>query len=163
MKQALKTICGIGLFAVLFAVPGCGDDKVDRPYDLVPAGGVVIYKGQPVEGATVTFHPAEAGSPMSAGKPAARAKTNAQGRFRLWTFDLDDGALPGDHVVTISKVEIVAPDIDPDVPGYDPSKAPADPPPRYLVPERFGNRPTSDLKATVTPEGPNEFEFALDD
>ena len=167
MRQIVSTTWGIGLFAALLAAPGCGGggDDVERPHQVVPVSGVVTYKGQPVDGASVTFHPADGGgSPTAPGKPAARAKTDSQGRFRLWTYDHDDGAVPGEHVVTVSKVEIAAPDIDPDAPDFDAEQAPAELPPQYLVPEKYGSKATSDLRATVTPEGPNDdFTFELKD
>jgi hypothetical protein len=142
----------LGLLTIL----GCGGGGVTRTHDVVPVSGVVTYKGSPVEGASVTFHP------VDESKPSARAKTDAQGRFSAWTFEVGDGAVPSDHLVTINKVEIIAPTGDPDAPGYDPAKDVA-PPPRYLVPEKYGNRTTSALKATVSDSGPNEFEFALAD
>jgi hypothetical protein len=58
--------------------------------------GKVIYKGQPVEGAIVTF--------MSEGASrTATGMTDAQGAFKLTTYDTDDGAIVGKHAVSISK------------------------------------------------------------
>lgn len=162
MKWSILRTCQTAGLACLVAVLGCGGDTSHRSTEVVPVSGVVTYKGVPVEGAAVTFHPAQASmAPGATQKPAARAKTDAQGKFRLWTFDLNDGAVPGEHTVTISKVEIVAPDVNPDEPGY--VAAAEESPPKYLVPQKYGNQRTSGLKETVAAEGTNEFEFALAD
>ena len=76
---------------------GCGGGGNDRP-DLVPVMGTVTFKGSPVEGATVTFSNEK--SPRS-----AKGITDSTGEFQLTTFDTNDGAVAGEHDVTISKVE----------------------------------------------------------
>jgi hypothetical protein len=143
----------IGFFTMI----GC-DSKPQRSAEVVPASGVVTMNGQPLAGAAVTFHPASGngggGAPGS--KPAARAKTDAEGRFRLWTFDENDGAVPGEHKVTINKVEMTAPDVDPDAPDYNPKREAPEPKVTYIVLEKFGNPQTSGLTATVNPDGPND-------
>ena len=60
--------------------------------------GTVIWKGQPVADANVSFM-AEGQSRPSTGK------TNAQGKFTLSTFKSNDGALPGKNKATVTKVE----------------------------------------------------------
>lgn len=155
------TLVSVALW--FFTAVGCGG-KPQRSSELVPAGGVVTMDGQPVAGAAVTFHPASGvggGPPQRDLKPAARAKTDAEGRFRLWTFEEGDGAVPGEHVVTINKVEITASQEDPDAEGYDAARAAAEPPPKYIVPEKYGNPNTSGLTETVSPDGPNDFRFDL--
>jgi len=70
---------------------GCGSDG-----DLARVKGKVTLDGQPLEDATVEFQPtAEGGAPSS-------GKTDAKGRYELmYTFNTP-GAMPGEHVVSIT-------------------------------------------------------------
>ena len=62
-----------------------------------PASGKVTYKNLPVEGATVSF--------VGDGKTApAIAITDAAGEFILTTSRSGDGAVPGKHRVTVTKI-----------------------------------------------------------
>lgn len=69
--------------------------------DTVQVSGLVTLDGAPVEGANVTFAPAATG-----GGRAASGVTDKTGRYRLTTLDPNDGALPGNYVVTVSKSEV---------------------------------------------------------
>ena len=65
----------------------------------VPVKGMVkTKKGQPCDNALVVLHPT-AKDRLNDAKPVAT--TNAEGKFVLTTFALDDGALPGDYSVTV--------------------------------------------------------------
>lgn len=66
--------------------------------EMIPVRGVVTLDGKPVEGATVGF------APKAAGRPAT-GTTDAAGQFSLTTFEPGDGAVPGEHVVTVSKIK----------------------------------------------------------
>jgi hypothetical protein len=73
-------------------VAGCGGSGPD----LGRVTGEVTLEGQPLQGAEVTFQPTAEGTAPSAGT------TDADGRYELmYTFDTK-GAVPGEHVVTIS-------------------------------------------------------------
>jgi len=85
------------LMSLLAAAAVCGCNRAGYP-DTTPVTGTVTYKGEPVEGATVQLTP---NSPE--GKPA-NARTDAQGKFKMKTFQDDDGAVPGKYGVTVSKV-----------------------------------------------------------
>src|SRR5947209_14430231 len=66
------------------AAAGCaGEKKWERP-KVVRAGGVVRYQGKPLEGAQVTFT-------HTTSTISALGHTDAEGRFTLTTFELDDG------------------------------------------------------------------------
>lgn len=61
---------------------GCGPSRPTT----VPVSGTVLLDGEPVESAAVIFSSVEGGRP-------ATGITDAQGRFRLRTFDGNDGVL----------------------------------------------------------------------
>lgn len=137
MARFASGLCAMGLLLA----SGCGGES--HP----PTGrvtGAVTYRGQPVEGAQVTFF-AQQGRPGS-------GVTDAQGKFVLSTFGSNDGAVPGEHVVVISKKESApASAKNPYAPG------------RELLPKRYGDRGDSPLKATVAAGKANEFTFELKD
>jgi hypothetical protein len=87
----LPTSLQARLLVFVLAVPaaGCGSTK------LVPVRGAVKLDGRPLANATVLFISQEA-----EGRDA-RATTDAEGVFRLSTFDPNDGAYPGKYKVVI--------------------------------------------------------------
>ncbi len=142
----LFTACSLALVVIV----GCGGS--DAP-EMAPVKGVVTYQGKPVENAGVTFTPTKKGSP-------ATAQTNAQGEFTLQTLG-KDGAILGDHIVTIAKMESQAVDASQGEPGRQPpSKTP---PPKSLIPDKYAHPDKSGLKQTVKADGPNEFKIDLAD
>jgi hypothetical protein len=77
------------------AASGCS--KKSTP-ETVSVRGRVTLDGKPLEGATVGFLPQGSGRP-------AMGTTDAAGQFTLTTFAPGDGALPGQHAVTVSKLK----------------------------------------------------------
>jgi hypothetical protein len=93
----MKSISGIAcLTLIAFVVVGCG--KGPKRPDVARVSGVVKFDGKPVEGATITFSNNK--SPR-----IATGMTDASGTYQLTTFSTNDGAIPGEHVVTISKFD----------------------------------------------------------
>jgi hypothetical protein len=136
-----RFIATLFLLVCLTLTAGCGSG---RPKCVV-VGGVVTYRGKPLEGATVVF--------ISATSRPATGSTDAQGRFTLQTFSAGDGVVLGDHVVCVTKTIV------------DPTITEKTPYPRTtsLLPSRYGTPLKSPLKATVTAGGPNDFHFDLTD
>lgn len=144
-----QSIVRLSAAALLLAVAcGCGSNRPKA----VPAKGTVTYKNEPVEGAAVMFQRERA-------RPAT-GQTDADGNFTLTTFEPNDGAIPGDYVVTITKFESL-PESTGDA-GREPPK-PAAGPPKSLIPQKYGDPKASGLKETVAAPGPNEFTFELKD
>ncbi len=165
MNQYLQRVRWATVVIVAIGLAGCssGDSLPDR----VDAGGTVTYNGEPVAGAQVVFR-------VQGGK-AATAVTGEDGRFILSTFGQQDGAIPGEHTATVvktAKVEV-------DDPSSDPSnadtmeeamnasaKAAAEgdaPTAKSLIPARYGNPETSELRFTVSATGSNDFSIKLTD
>lgn len=153
--------CTVYLLAgVMAAACGCAKKDDGNLPARVKASVHVTYKAAPVEGANVTLMPAQGG-----GKPAFGI-TDAQGIAALSTFGQEDGAIPGEYQVSVQKTKVEgnqAP-VDPANPGA----MPADPS-KYqsktvdLLPTKYASPLSSGLKATVAPDGNNDFSFELTD
>jgi hypothetical protein len=96
-------------FALLFllaavVLAGCG--KGLSVPSTVPVTGVVKYKGKPLQGIRVTFHP-QADTGKAAFIPTGQ--TGPDGKFKLSTGKPGNGAPPGTYVVTFEKPEIGSP------------------------------------------------------
>jgi hypothetical protein len=93
MARRLLGIAFVSVFGV--GLMGCTGGSGRS--DLVQAKGKVLYKGQPVAGATVMFTPTEKGSP-------ANGITDASGAFTMSTLGRP-GVTVGKHRVTVTKVD----------------------------------------------------------
>jgi hypothetical protein len=84
------------LLAVLLA--GCGWES-----NVVPVSGRVTLNGQPLAGAIVAFQPVSPGINERPEACGSAGRTDASGNFTLRLIDPErDGALVGEHIVTIS-------------------------------------------------------------
>jgi hypothetical protein len=144
----------IGLVAV--AMVGCA--KGPAGPKTVPAKGTVKYNGVPVEGATVSF--------LGDGKIApAMAITDSAGGFVLTTTRVNDGAVPGTHRVTVSKIIGAAKSSTGSMSMESAAKAAAEPPakPMSMLPEAYSKAETSGLTFTVKQGEKNDFPIDLKD
>jgi hypothetical protein len=64
---------------------------------LVPVAGRIMYKGEPVRGAVVTFVP-DADRPVVEGF----GRTDSEGRFKIETYSVGSGVPPGHYKVTVT-------------------------------------------------------------
>ena len=163
--MAYRSMCS-GVFILLAALTltGCGggdDIGAAKREATFPASGVVLYNGQPVEGAIVVFEC------LTPEKPGATARTNAQGQFTLTTYKAGDGAVAGRFIAAVSKATIEGEDTsysNVDSPNY--GKVP---PPaalgkvKYHVPEKYGKTDSSQLGAEITSAGNTEIKLELVD
>ena len=148
------TVKNIGAVALLvclcFQTVGCGKAKVSRE-PVYKISGKILYKGQPVEDADVVFTCTEKNR-------SAFGRTNGLGEFKLTTFVSNDGAVPGKHVVLVTKIQVGAPVEVADIsdPAYEPPKLheSTDPKPKNAIPSRYSDAKKSDLFAVVS-EGEN--------
>jgi hypothetical protein len=135
------------LVAAALLVAGCSrGTRVKRP-PTYPVGGVVTFDGRPLAEATVSFN-------RVGGGDGAVALTDTEGRYRLTTFVPNDGCLPGEYEVTISKITFSPPASD------SPMATSGDP--RNLLPPRYANSQTSGFAATVEAGPGHTFDFALE-
>lgn len=82
------------------ALAGCSGS----PYQLAPAAGQVTLNGEPLSGAKVMFAPVAKEGSQKAGKPAFGLLAPS-GEFTLGTYAPEDGAVVGDHWVTVIRME----------------------------------------------------------
>lgn len=145
-----------GFLLLLCALAGCsGTPAGQRP--TAPVEVTITYKGSPVAGATVTFITSEE-------PKAATGITNDSGVAVLTTYQPNDGAIVGNNLITISKMEVdpkaEKPLKDPsqaDVVGYTPLS-----PLKSLLPKKYSMPGTSELQATVEKKK-NSFKYDLTD
>ena len=161
----------IWLVAVILAtLTGCGFKA-----NMVPVSGVVMYRGEPVEGAEVALIPRDSGTPAGGvidgdSEPEARAArgvTDGSGKFTVKTYfgpEADaPGARPGEYIVTVTKY------IPPEgMTVFEWAQAqaqpnPSVPPLRYLVPKKYSGARTSRLSVTVQKGSDNHFPLELVD
>jgi hypothetical protein len=77
-------------------VSGCNRS----PYELAPVSGLVTIDGHPLSDAKVMFAPIARGNNRDSGKPAF-GQLVTDGSFTLTTYNEGDGAIVGEHWVTI--------------------------------------------------------------
>lgn len=130
---------------------GCSSEDAGRP-KRVQVTGKVIYQGQPVEGAHVTF------APQGQGLSPAFGTTDASGVFKLSTFGADDGAQPGSYAVTISKTITEGPK---DAPIQNTGTPPPPPKTTEMLPVKYKTASSSGFTAKVEANGANDFPFEL--
>ena len=70
------------------------------PHDVAPVRGTITIDGKPLGVGRVMFAPASKGDGLNAGKPALGI-IQPDGSYVLGTYGEDDGAVVGEHTVTI--------------------------------------------------------------
>ncbi len=75
---------------------GCSSEASAPTGRVVPAGGIISYKGKPLQSGTLTFEPVDGGR-------EANASIGPDGSYTLTTFEKDDGAVAGVHRVSIPR------------------------------------------------------------
>lgn len=129
-----RTLVVVALAAASLYLAGC-DSRPKR----VPVAGTVYIDGQPVKGGHIRVIPN--------GARSAQAMIEKDGKFKLFTFDPDDGAVLGEHPIEIVSVEQLGPN----------SK-------RWLIPKKYASvttsgktivvdKPTDNLRIDLTWDG----------
>jgi hypothetical protein len=134
--------------ACLIALAALGCGGADTP---VAVQGLVKLDGAPLAGATVTFM-----STQDALRPAT-GYTDQEGVFHLTSFRKDDGALPGDYRVLVTKIQPIEPP--PDTNSGDPDavlkhyKSLKSQKRTSLLPLLYASYDTTPLRCKVPAEG----------
>jgi hypothetical protein len=128
----------------LLTAAGCGGES----YDVAPVHGIVSVDGKPLFQGKVMFAPVSKGEGHP-GRPAW-SPIASNGAYRLRTFKKDDGAVVGEHWVTIINTEEELPE---DVPEFA----------RFMVPKRVTVAPGKDNEIDIKLTGEVIEEFREDD
>ncbi|NBR05471.1 MAG: carboxypeptidase regulatory-like domain-containing protein [Planctomycetes bacterium] len=90
-------ICTFRYFLPLsILLTGCaGDDR-----GLAPVSGTVFFKGKPLPNAGIIFTPDQDNTRVGVGS------TDKDGKYKLTSFQINDGAKIGRHTVTIRAYEV---------------------------------------------------------
>jgi hypothetical protein len=128
---------------------GCSEGGISGTQ---PVTGIVTYKGQPVQGAAISFIGDQEGMRV------ATAATGADGKYQLMTADTK-GAMPGKYSVTVTKTETSggAPQT-----MEEAAKSPAAATSTELLPAKYAVPATSPLKVEVK-SGSNTIDLPLED
>ena len=113
------------VLAGLVGALGCSDGKPHR----VPVSGIVKIDGKPLAGGSIMVIPAHE-------RPAG-SSIGPDGRFRLSSYELNDGVVTGTHTVTVQYTDPIS-----------------ERETRWLTPKKYGDPRTSGL--TVTIEEPTD-------
>lgn len=154
----MKTIaCGlVSLLAV--SLVGCGGD--DGLPKTVPAFGVVLLDGQPVEGAQIVAVP-------DVGQNPASAASDSSGRFELKAFEQKSGAVPGSYKVIVTKTIKVpigsakAPKMAAEDVAHAKSSGGDGMIPINDMPLKYANPTTSGIAFTLDDKGSRDLKFEL--
>ena len=136
----------VGLSLVLpmtfaLVIAGCSKARNDGRPQPVPVSGKVVFEGKPISGAVVAFAPQDH-------TYAATARTDAEGAFKLQTFDVADGAVPGKFRVVVYKVDVL------ELPGGSVRET-------HHLPVPYRNVETTKLEVVVLAEGKNDVNLEL--
>jgi hypothetical protein len=148
VRMLRSLVAGLGL---VLALVGCSHDP-NMP-KLGKVHGKVTYKGQPLDGGHIVFNPAT-GKGGESGQ-VATGEINSDGTYEMTTFNTGDGAILGQHIVTVTfqKGEMPKPD------EYSRINYVL---PKNVTPTKYAAADKSPLRCTVG-EGNNEFNIELKD
>jgi hypothetical protein len=156
----LRSGCRTGRLVIgiiLSLIVGCGSEARPTP-KTVSVSGKITYKDKPLAGASVGFVSALDNKDVL----PAQGKTNDAGEFTLTTYVDPEhqvsGATPGEFVVTVSKTK----QMDREKVMEEFQKNPAMEF-KSEVPEKYSDSKKTPLKAPVTVDGKNRFEFTLEE
>ena len=132
-------------------VLGCGPSRPET----ATVTGKVTFQGKPVPEGTIMFYPENGRS--------ASGRIQADGTYTLATFENGDGAILGNHTVTVEAVRFPQ--------GAQPKSLKEEiamgkntnqqnTKPVWLVPQKYANQNTSNLTAKVN-SGNNNIDFEL--
>jgi len=134
---------------------GCGGSDHE---ETAPVTGKITFQGASVTKGRIAFYPPK-------GRPAM-GSIQGDGTYSLTTFDQGDGALLGNHRVTITANEAVGGPPPPasfedEIKQAGKTSSQALAKIVWLVPQEYSNRKTSKLEAEVV-SGNNTHDFNLD-
>ena len=137
----------------LALMAGCGPDRPET----APVSGRITLGGQPVATGRIIFYPEQGRSAIGAIGP--------EGVYTLTTFEPGDGALLGEHQVTIQATKVTGPampsSFEEELRQGGSGRAASVPAAvQWIVPQEYSRRESSPLRAEVA-RGQNTVNFDL--
>jgi len=148
MKHVLISFV-VCFFAFCFFLTGCKKEQGLK--GLYPVKGKITFKGDPVEGASITLSPVASGGEAR----AAGASSDAKGEFKIRTLMPDDGAFPGEYKISVQKRVVDTIYTEEEYLAAEAKGISLSSNSKNLLPEKYANGATSGLKFTVV-SGNNE-------
>ena len=149
------TACGLFLL-ILCLLVGCRDGS--KLKGLVPCAGTVMWKGEPVGGASLAFVPKDPDQNLR----VAATQTDAQGKFVVTTLTPQDGIMPGEYIVSVGKWEYYGPELPPTM-GRDGFIVQHVRPQRNILPPQYESLTNPKIVVTIPQKGNKNLEFVLDE
>ncbi len=138
----------IGAVVLCGIIAGCGSGGYVRQREsTVAAAGVLLFQGKPLEYFQVMLTP-ETGT-------SAVGVTDEQGKFSLGTNQPGDGALAGQHKVSVVYIGPPGGSYD----GINDFSPP--PPPKVKIPAKYGNAATSPVRVEIPKNGNKDLKIEL--
>lgn len=147
--------CAVGALSLglVLILVGCGGDR-DKP-KLGKVSGKVTYKGKPVSSGHIVFTPST-GKGGETGQTAT-GEIESDGSYTMTTFNTGDGAILGQHVVTVQLSDTDYKSPQPKADGTIDYVMP-----KSLGPKKYTSTESSPLRCTVE-EGSMTFDIDLKD
>jgi hypothetical protein len=125
-----------GLFLIVMsaAVVGCSSSAPPLPAVVPVQGKILLASGEPLRGGRLIFSPKE-----SLGGIEPFADVDKDGSFTVTTYQLNDGCVPGQYVVSVT-------------PYAFKSGTPVKLPIAQQIPSRYLSSEKSDLVVEITPD-----------
>jgi hypothetical protein len=164
--MSFRTICAGAALVVGSLLQGCfGNSGSASPREPVyKVSGRITLTGAPLADANVTFSPKDK-------QALALGRTDKDGKYKLTTYDYEDGAAAGGYVVLVSLPHAIAPSSTAKPPAHGVNAPAVDGAAAHAASSaqsaaagpigKYGQLGTSDLTAEVKPGGPQELNFDL--
>jgi hypothetical protein len=137
-------VAGVGVVVALL-LTGCGPKPVK-------VSGTVTLNGQPVDGASVQFVPADGSGRQASGG------TDKDGKFQLTTYENNDGAMPGEYKVVVKYTPPVETGASANTEVMKQviaqQQKDAKKKPKYVIPAAWGASSTTPMTQKVPADGP---------
>jgi len=121
---------------VLVGIAGCGQSE--RPKTIPITGRVTIDGQPPGEGGKIYFTPVQAAEGYSR-RPARGSFVSSDGSYRVMSWEVDDGLVPGSYLVSVT----------------------SNTPEKTAIPARYNQGSTSGLTLDVPPDQ-GRIEYNID-
>jgi hypothetical protein len=141
--RSSKSAILLAVALVSLAAAGCGSSRDPNWLPVFPATGKVTFQGAAPGGAYVVLHPKQASSPTAASNLWPHAAVEPDGTFKISSYSANDGAPPGDYVVTVEWKKTVKDSRGEPGPGPN------------VLPAKYAQAATSPITVTIA-QGPNQ-------